>query len=34
MSLNNNVINGSDKYKIGLVDSGTTFAYFPEDLYI
>ena len=34
MSLNDHVIDGSDQYKVGFVDSGTTFAYFPRNLFL
>lgn len=33
VSMNNHAIGGSNKWHLGFVDSGTTFSYFPSDLW-
>lgn len=30
MSMNDHFMDGTDKYTVGFIDSGTTFAYFPS----
>lgn len=31
-SVNDRFIQGSDQFKVGFIDTGTTFAYFPSQL--
>lgn len=33
VKFNNHFISGSDQYKVGFVDSGTTFVYLPHKLF-
>jgi hypothetical protein len=33
MKMNDHFIKGSDEWKVGFIDSGTTFAYFPRRLF-
>jgi len=34
VSMNDHFIYGSDKYEVGLIDSGTTFTFVPEQLFL
>lgn len=33
LSMNDRFLEGSDQYKVGFIDTGTTFAYFPNQLH-